>query len=121
MPDKVVHRSKMAVMLAVVAVLVAFSTSLAAYTANSRAIDRNKDAIAQVQQSRRDITLQSCQEVNQRNINTKAYLLKLTKEAIKEKPAREAAIRTSLAQTNVLIDALSPKQDCKALVHRRYG
>ena len=114
MPDRVVQRTKIAEMLAVVAVLVALTTSLAAYTVNKHSISRIND-------SRISLTYNACLDSNQRNTNTKNYLVKLTDEAIKKNPEREAVIRNNLAQTEVLIDALAPKQNCRKLVFERFG
>lgn len=114
MPDKIVRRSKVAEGLAVVAVFVAFTTSIAAYAANRRAIDKIND-------SRIQITYVNCQETNKRNIDTKKQLRALIDKAIEKTPERKVQLENSFIQTSLLINALDPIQDCKALVQKRFG
>jgi len=112
MPDRVVHRTRVAEGLAVTAVAVALLTSFAAYTANNKNIDKIRD-------SRVALTLRACKEQNQRNVNTKKVLADIAKKAKEKNPERSAAIDASIEQTNFIIDALAPVRDCKAYVKAR--
>ena len=114
MPDKVVRRSKTSEVLALVACIVAFSTSFAAYVANAHNIDK-------IQESRREFTLMACKEQNQRNINTKTKLRGLADKAEAKNPDLKSVVETNIRNTDLLIDALVPKQNCADLVQRRYG
>src|SRR5574337_964372 len=114
MPDKIVNRAKRAETLALIACVVASSTSLAAYIANNRSIDRLQD-------SRKELTLQSCKEQNQRNLNTRAKLRVLADKAEAKNPDLKPVIETNIRNTDLLIDALVPKQNCSDLIHHRFG
>lgn len=117
MPNKVVQRTKIAEGLALVAVLVAFTTSLAAYTINKHSIDR-------INNSRISLTYNACLEQNARNVKTITTLDKQINKILndpKVSDQRKARLKESRRFTVLLINALAPVKDCKDLVFKRYG
>jgi hypothetical protein len=115
MPDRVVQRSKVAEGIAFLAVFVALITSFSVYSVNKRAVTKIND-------SRKDIAFNTCIGQNMRHDNTVRVLdrqLDLAKD--KATPAQLIQIRKSRQFTVFLLDALAPKQNCSALVEKRFG
>ncbi len=119
--ENVKKRSQIAEGMAVLAVVIALITSLSVYAVNNRAINRNEDAISQIQQSRVDNTLNACQETNKRHRDSLAFLTKLGKTIVKKDPSKKAEVQEGIKNYNFLFDAFLPIQDCKALVKKRFG
>lgn len=72
-----------------------------------------------IQQQRREATRNSCQDTNDRNVNTIAQLKKLTAVAKKgASPARARRIEHGSEQFEFLVNALVPHQDCEARVEQ---
>lgn len=115
MPDRVVQRSKIAEILAIVAVFVSLTTSLSVWKVNDRGLDRIND-------SRAEVTYTSCLGQNQRNKNTVKALDKQIEKAKKTaSPEQLARLKASRDFTVLLINALVPVQDCEQIVKDRFG
>ena len=123
MPDKVVLRSKIAEGIAIGAAIIAVMTSTTVYFVNSRAIDLNTQSLDRIQESRVENTLQACKDTNERYTKAVAYLTSVAnkQKAQATSDAQRAQIDKSLAIFKVLINDLTPKQDCNALVKKRFS
>lgn len=105
---------------AYVAFLALVLTSSAALYRSQQATDRAADQAAAIQQSRVNSSLTSCEEQNARHDNAIVALDKLLKRAARQAPTtRIRQIRQSRMSTVLLINALQPHRNCRALVRNR--
>lgn len=81
-------------------------------------VDQNEQTAKDIQQQRADSTRISCENTNQRNVNTSAQLTALSKadEDQRKTEAGKKEVRRRRDVTLSLIDALSPVQNCDYLV-----
>jgi Na+/phosphate symporter len=79
--------------------------------------------VRDIQQSRIDITRDQCKAQNRRNTRTIRRLKQVIRKAEREAtdPVRRAQIRASAGSSILLIGELQPKQDCEALIEKRFG
>lgn len=101
-----VHKLYRDVWLFVITVLVLF------------ALQANSDRVDDIQRERADSIRRSCDETNQRNIDTKHRLDQLIDAIPSENAEERAALVRSQAFTVALIDALVPVRDCDALAEK---
>lgn len=69
----------------------------------------------QIQQQRYDTTYGNCIDTNQRNKKTIHQLDVITAAYMKKHPEAKAAVKDSLQQQTLLIDALVPVRNCKVV------
>lgn len=74
-----------------------------------------------VQQQRRASIMQECNAQNRRHDNTINELNRIAAIYIKQHPSQAKAIKQSIGQNVLLINALQPKQDCAAVVKQEAG
>lgn len=84
----------------------------------STTLSDTADLAAQIQQSRREATLSSCAEQNDRHDQTIATLDRLLAAAVKRDPGQAARLKQSRASTVLLINALAPRRDCQKRAQR---
>lgn len=85
------------------------------------AISRILDLQHNIQTQRRGSILAACRDQNRRHHNTIATLDALAKKAERTHPAETPRIQASLSQTDLLIQALAPKQNCESLANKYVG
>lgn len=101
----------------VVATLALGVVSILLIGANSKRVD-------EIQQSRVEITRQTCEAQNDRNRKTiAAYDVRIAAAKASGELSREqlARLSESRAFTVALVDALAPVQDCDDLIRERFG
>ena len=81
-------------------------------------ISRVVELQSNIQTQRRDSILASRRDQNRRHDNTIGTLNGLAKKDERKHPAETPRIQASLAQTELLIQALAPKQNCESLANR---
>lgn len=87
-------------------------------------IDSNANRVDDIQQSRVDITRQSCEAQNDRHDKTIAEYddrIAAAKKSGLLTDEQLSRLQESRAFTVALIDALAPVQDCEALIADRFG
>ena len=100
--------------LAAVAVAAAFAAAGTALWLNAGRTDEVAQLAQQIQDERAANVRRNCEDVNARHDRTIAQLHALV-AAIPD-PDRKARAEANIAGTIALIDALTPKRDCRALV-----
>jgi hypothetical protein len=86
------------------------------------AIQQNKHRIADIQQSRVQITFDSCRAQNRRHDNTIEKLDDIyEKRAVGVSAARKMQLAASRSNSLALLNAIVPKVNCHRLVKERYG
>jgi hypothetical protein len=87
-------------------------------------IGANSERVDEIQQSRVDITRQTCEAQNDRNAKTvRAYDVRIAAARTSGQLTREqiARLQESRAFTVALIDSLAPRQDCAQLIRERFA
>lgn len=69
----------------------------------------------QIQQQRYDASFSACSDQNQRHTRSIQKLHAIANEFLKTHPAMKAEVQASIANNILLIDAIVPKRNCKAV------
>jgi hypothetical protein len=122
MPMRIVTVRRWEIVLAFVLLTLTFVFAIALVNHESQQRSHaNRDLIADIQQSRAEVSYTTCLDQNGRHDQTVKRLDVLLSRAIRARPSAKDQIRATRASTIFLIEALAPHQNCKQIVLDRYG